>query len=199
MKELLKNPVCNKCGGSAIISEISTEEHHLLVENARLKDELNRLGHLASCRTNGYLPPPDHNSGLGLSVGQGGLDSGSTTLLDNGNPTSNATHVIPNEGPDINMIDVEVPLRNESMFAELAVNAMDELIKLSKLDGPLWFRNLQGNGESLDVNEYMKVFPLMKHNNLVSQGTRASEIVRIENLALIEAFLDPVILHFLDA
>ena len=39
--------MCSNCGGPAIIGEISLEEQHLRIENARLKDELDRVCVLA--------------------------------------------------------------------------------------------------------------------------------------------------------
>ena len=43
MKDAMSNPVCNNCGGPAIPGQISFEEHQIRIENARLKDELNRI------------------------------------------------------------------------------------------------------------------------------------------------------------
>ncbi|KAL3533795.1 hypothetical protein ACH5RR_007316 [Cinchona calisaya] len=36
MKEGMRNPVCSNCGGPAALVEISIEERHLRIENARL-------------------------------------------------------------------------------------------------------------------------------------------------------------------
>lgn len=43
----MREPICSNCGGPAIIGEISIEEQQLRIENARLKDELDRVCALA--------------------------------------------------------------------------------------------------------------------------------------------------------
>ncbi|KAE8010018.1 hypothetical protein FH972_006416 [Carpinus fangiana] len=47
IRDAMRNPICSNCGGPAIIGEISLEEQHLRIENARLKDELDRVCALA--------------------------------------------------------------------------------------------------------------------------------------------------------
>uniref|UniRef100_M8AUY8 Homeobox-leucine zipper protein ROC7 n=1 Tax=Aegilops tauschii TaxID=37682 RepID=M8AUY8_AEGTA len=42
-KEALANASCPNCGGPAAIGEMSFDEHHLRVENARLRDEIDRI------------------------------------------------------------------------------------------------------------------------------------------------------------
>ncbi|XP_038905187.1 homeobox-leucine zipper protein ANTHOCYANINLESS 2-like isoform X3 [Benincasa hispida] len=47
IREAMRDPICSNCGGPAIIGEISIEEQQLRIENARLKDELDRVCALA--------------------------------------------------------------------------------------------------------------------------------------------------------
>ncbi|KAJ6404598.1 hypothetical protein OIU84_012710 [Salix udensis] len=47
IRDAMRNPSCSNCGGPAIIGDISLEEQHLRIENARLKDELDRVCALA--------------------------------------------------------------------------------------------------------------------------------------------------------
>lgn len=47
IREAMREPICSNCGGPAIIGEISIEEQQLRIENARLKDELDRVCALA--------------------------------------------------------------------------------------------------------------------------------------------------------
>jgi homeobox-leucine zipper protein len=47
IRDAMRNPICSNCGGPAIIGEISLDEQHLRIENARLKDELDRVCALA--------------------------------------------------------------------------------------------------------------------------------------------------------
>ncbi|KAL3533796.1 hypothetical protein ACH5RR_007317 [Cinchona calisaya] len=43
MERDMRNPVCGKGGGPVALGEIFMEEYHLRVENARLREEINRL------------------------------------------------------------------------------------------------------------------------------------------------------------
>ncbi|KAK6135309.1 hypothetical protein DH2020_030951 [Rehmannia glutinosa] len=166
MKEAMRSPMCENCGCPAILGEVPIEQHHLMIENARLKDELNRLGILATKflgRPNGPMPPPQ-------------------CRLDFGNKVSNAFPVMSGDVPF-----------DKSMFLELALAGMDELIKLAQIDGPLWFRNLDGNGESLNLEEYTKTFsPFVgeKPSHFVTEATRATGTVIINGVTLVETLMD---------
>ncbi|THG05495.1 hypothetical protein TEA_020378 [Camellia sinensis var. sinensis] len=79
MKEGMRNPICGNCGGPAILGDVSIEEHNLKVENARLKDELNRISILANkflgrpiSSLAGSIPPLS-SSCLELAVGRNGF------------------------------------------------------------------------------------------------------------------------------
>ncbi|BAF22861.1 Os08g0136100, partial [Oryza sativa Japonica Group] len=47
-KEALANASCPNCGGPAAIGEMSFDEHHLRLENARLRDEIDRISAIAA-------------------------------------------------------------------------------------------------------------------------------------------------------
>ncbi|KAG0452019.1 hypothetical protein HPP92_026189 [Vanilla planifolia] len=78
IREAMRNPLCGTCGSPAMLGEVSLEEQHLRIENARLKDELDRvcalasrfigrpMSSLAAPLTSGFSPAP-----LELSVGHG--------------------------------------------------------------------------------------------------------------------------------
>ncbi|KAL9315090.1 hypothetical protein ACSQ67_016091 [Phaseolus vulgaris] len=158
MREAMRNPMCSNCGGPAMIGEISLEEQHLRIENARLKDELDRvcalagkfLGRPISSLTNS-IGPPLPNSSLELGVGSngfGGLSTVPSTLPDFGvgissplammspstRPTATSTVVTPG-------LDRSV---ERSIVLELALAAMDELVKMAQTGEPLWIRSLEG-------------------------------------------------------
>lgn len=44
-KEALSNATCPNCGGPAAIGEMSFDEQHLRIENARLREEVINGGH----------------------------------------------------------------------------------------------------------------------------------------------------------
>lgn len=205
IKEATRNPICSGCGGAAILGEISIEEHHLRIENARLKDELNRICVLANkflgrplSSLAGPFPPLMSNSNLELAVGRNGFDGlgpAEAALpmgLDFGNGVSNALNLVPSSGPVVGMTGVDVPYE-KSMFLELAMAAMDELVKLAQIDNPLWFRSLDGSKETLNFEEYTRtIIPCieMKPRGLITDGTRATGISTINSLALVEMLMD---------
>ncbi|XP_071732658.1 homeobox-leucine zipper protein HDG1-like isoform X2 [Rutidosis leptorrhynchoides] len=209
MKEAIRAPVCNNCGGQAILGDISIDEHNLRIDNARLRDELSRISILANkflgrplSSFGGSMPHGMTNSNLELAVGRNGygmnpMDVGLPMGLDYSNGMSN---VLPLMSPSrMGMAGlgggtggIEMPYE-KNMFLELALNAMDELLKLGQVNSPLWMDNIEGGGEVLDLVEYGRTFPLclgMKPHGYVSDASRASGMVMINSLALVEALLD---------
>ncbi|KAL7146370.1 hypothetical protein ABFS83_06G036200 [Erythranthe nasuta] len=193
MKEAMRNPTCETCGSQAILGEVPIEHHHLMIENARLKDELSRLGILASK----FLTRSNNGSNLELAVGRNefsgfnSMDNPSTMMPSLGldffsDRVSNSFPVMPPQ------MSVDAPF-DKSVFLELALAATDELIKLAQVDSPLWVRNLEGNRESLNLEEYAKTFPPcigVKPAHFVTEATRASENVMINSTELIETLMD---------
>ncbi|KAF9617556.1 hypothetical protein IFM89_037368 [Coptis chinensis] len=90
IRDAMRNPICNNCGGPAMLGDVSLEEQHLRIENARLKDELDRvcalagkfLGRPVSSLGNSMphqMPHQIPNSSLELGVGSNGFDALSTS------------------------------------------------------------------------------------------------------------------------
>ncbi|TVU17346.1 hypothetical protein EJB05_33371, partial [Eragrostis curvula] len=89
IKEALKNIICPNCGGPPIGEDFFDEQKKLRMENARLKEELDRVSSITSKylgRPFTQMPPvPSMSvSSLDLSVGGGmpGLGSPSLDQLD---------------------------------------------------------------------------------------------------------------------
>uniref|UniRef100_M1CNN2 Cutin deficient 2 n=1 Tax=Solanum tuberosum TaxID=4113 RepID=M1CNN2_SOLTU len=203
IREAMRNPICTNCGGPAMIGEISLEEQHLRIENARLKDELDRVCALAgkflgrpisSLVTS--MPPPMPNSSLELGVGNngyGGMSNVPTTLPlappDFGVGISNSLPVVPSNRQSTG---IERSLER-SMYLELALAAMEELVKLAQTDEPLWFRSIEGGRELLNHEEYIRTFTPcigMRPNSFVSEASRETGMVIINSLALVETLMD---------
>lgn len=202
VKEAMRNPTCNNCGGPAALGEISIEEHHLRIENARLRDELNRICLLA----NKFLgrpisslvsPMSPGSSELELALGRngfGGLSSFGTILPFGVDLDSGVTGALPllSSPRTTGMTRIDAS-SDKSVFLELALNAMDELVKLAQIDSPLWLKGLDGYGETLNLEEYSRNFARcvgMKPNNFVSEASRASGTAIISSMALIEILMD---------
>lgn len=203
IKEAIRSPICITCGGQAILGEISIEEHHLRIENARLRDELNRvcvlankfLGKPLSSITAPVVPYTMSNTSLELAVGSrngfggfGPVDSTLPMVLDFGiNGVSNALNMVPQTR------SLDVPI--ESYLPERALGAMDELLKLAQIDNPLWFKSFDGVGETLNHEEYLRTFPPCigpKPNGFITDATRAVGTVPVNSLALVEMLMDSV-------
>nr|CAD1823226.1 unnamed protein product [Ananas comosus var. bracteatus] len=78
-KEALSNASCPNCGGPAAIGEMSFDEHHLRIENARLREEIDRISGIAAKyvgkpMTSSYplLSNPNMSSRSPLDLGVGG-------------------------------------------------------------------------------------------------------------------------------
>ncbi|GLT77589.1 hypothetical protein SLA2020_491580 [Shorea laevis] len=202
IRDAMRNPICANCGGPAIIGDISLEEQHLRIENARLKDELDRVCALAgkflgrpisSLVTS--IAPHIPNSSLELGVGSngyGGLSTVPATLplapdFAVGLPSPLPAPVAPNRpGGGLTGLD-------RSMFLELALAAMDELVKMVQTDEPLWIRSLEGGRDVLNYDEYLRTFtPCIgpKPSGFVSEASRETGMVIINSLALVETLMD---------
>ncbi|XP_075502467.1 homeobox-leucine zipper protein HDG1-like isoform X3 [Primulina tabacum] len=201
MKEAMRGPMCNNCGSPAILGEVPIEHHHLMIENARLKDELNRLGVLANKILGtpaGSIHPVMGNSRLDLGVVRDGFcalnytESPLPLGLDFGDRVSSAFPLGPPSGLTMGMSSIDVPF-NKSLFFDLALAAMNELIKLSQLDSPLWFRSLKGGGETLNLEEYRKTFSPctgVSSNNLMTEATRSTGTIILDCETIMETLLD---------
>ncbi|XP_063950074.1 homeobox-leucine zipper protein HDG1 [Daucus carota subsp. sativus] len=203
LKEALKNLICGKCGGQQLLAEISTEEKHLRIENAVLKDELDR----ARAWTNkivrplssfgGTSSPPMLNTNLEVAArrnGLGSLGNVHTALsigLNPNNAVSDSWGDGPMSRPLIGMHPVN-PSFQDSMFFELASTATDEIIKLAENDTRLWFRSLAGSGERLNFDEYMKVItPCVDITSRACiDGTRATSLLAIRSTDLVEVLMN---------
>lgn len=182
MREAMRNPICSNCGSPAMIGESSLEEQHLRIENARLKEELERVCTLAGK----FLGRPvssasGPNASLELGVGNNGF-----TGLNPVAALPEFTSVVSSPRIDRSI--------ERSMFLELALGAMDELVKMAQMEEPLWLPSLDGGvKETLNFDEYHRVFPRcigMKPSGFVSEASRETGMVIINSLALVETLMD---------
>ncbi|XP_049400404.1 homeobox-leucine zipper protein ANTHOCYANINLESS 2-like [Solanum stenotomum] len=186
IREAIMNPICTTCSGPAIIGEVSFEEQHLRIENSRLKDELHRVNALAGKFIGGPISLPLPNSTLELQVGNNGFRAKPDFGVGISNPLPVLPHTRQTTGIEMSF--------DRSVYLELALAAMDELIKMAKTDDPLWLRNRElCGGEVLNHDEYMRKFTPcigLKPINFVSEGSRETGMVIINSLALVETLMD---------
>ncbi|TKY65530.1 Homeobox-leucine zipper protein ANTHOCYANINLESS 2 [Spatholobus suberectus] len=205
MREAMRNPICSNCGGPAMIGEISLEEQHLRIENARLKDELDRVCALAGkflgrpiSSLASSIGPPLPNSSLELGVGSngfGGLSTVPPTLPDFGVGISSPLGMVsPSTRPTTTVVAPGFDRSVErSIVLELALAAMDELVKMAQTGEPLWIRSLEGGREILNHEEYTRTMTPcigLRPNGFVTEASRQAGMVIINSLALVETLMD---------
>ncbi|XP_052152864.1 homeobox-leucine zipper protein ROC4 [Oryza glaberrima] len=211
IREATSNAVCVGCGGPAMLGEVSLEEHHLRVENARLKDELSRVCALAARflgKSISVMAPPQMHQphpvrGSSLELAVGGIGSMPSATM----PISTITDFA--GAMSSSMGTVITPMKSEaepsamagidkSLFLELAMSAMDELVKMAQMGDPLWIPGASIPSspakESLNFEEYLNTFPPcigVKPEGYVSEASRESGIVIIDDgAALVETLMD---------
>nr|ABG73462.1 homeodomain transcription factor [Oryza brachyantha] len=216
IREAMRNPMCASCGGAAVLGEVSLEEQHLRIENARLKDELDRvcalagkfLGRPISSISSPSPPSLQACSGLELGVGSNGFGlgalgaSGLQSIPDlmggsAGLPVGSAAMRLPAGigGLDgaMHAAAADGGAIDRAVLLELALAAMDELVKVAQMDEPLWLPSLDGGFEALNYDEYHRAFARVlgqSPGSYVSEATRESGIAIISSVDLVDSLMD---------
>lgn len=183
-KEALTNAACPNCGGPASIGEMSFDEQHLRIENARLREEIDRISGIAAKYVGKPMLsypqlPPGTSRSLDLGVGSFGASTGLS-----GEIFGAADLLRSVSGPS----DSDKP-----MIIELAVAAMEELIRMAQTGEPLWTPSTDGSGEVLSEDEYVRTFPRgigPKPLGLKSEASRESAVVIMNHINLVEILMD---------
>lgn len=189
VREAMRNPMCGNCGGPAVLGEISMEEQHLRIENSRLKDELDRVCALTGKflgRSSGSHPIPDSALVLGVGSNGGGFNLLSPSSLP---PQASPRFEISNRTVSVSDFD------QRSRYLDLALAAMEELVKMAQTREPLWVRSLDTGFEMLNKEEYDTSFSRCvgpKQDGFVSEASKDSGTVIINSLALVETLMDSV-------
>ncbi|WCJ34745.1 Homeobox-leucine zipper protein HDG11 [Euphorbia peplus] len=192
IREALKNVICPSCGGPPVNEDSYFDEHKLRMENAQLKEELDRVSSIAAKyigRPISHLPPvqPIHISSLDLSMGSfGGQGIGGPSLdldLDLIPPTSS----LPFHPLGISDMD-------KSLMSDVAANAMNELIRLLQSNEPLWMKSSADGRDVLHLDTYESMFPRatsrLKNPNVRIEASRDSGVIIMNSLTLVDMFMD---------
>lgn len=136
------------------------------------------------------LPPiqPLSISSLDLSVG-GFTSPGFSPSLDLDLLSGSSSNIpLPFPTP---ISEIEKPI-----MAELATNAMEELIRLVQTDEPLWIKSGSDGREVLHTETYDRIFPKPGNQFLGSEiqveASRDSGLVFMSPVALVDMFMDSV-------
>ncbi|CAL0332097.1 unnamed protein product [Lupinus luteus] len=194
-KDALSNATCPNCGGPATIGEMSFDEQHLRIENARLREEIDRISGIVpkyigksvtsysnlSCQNNNNN---NNNNSHFLDLGVGNYGAQSSTGMVGeiyGGGSSDLFRSLPVPS------DADKP-----MIVELAVAAMEELTRLAQATHPLWVPN-DYLTEILNENEYLRTFPrgiAPKTLGLRSEASRESAVVIMNHTNLVQILMD---------
>eukprot|EP01018_Ginkgo_biloba_P005890 Gb_05082 [translate_table: standard] len=190
LREAIKNVVCPNCGGPASLGDMSFDEQHLRLDNARLKEELDRVSSIASKYIGrpisplaASIAPPMLMSSLDLAMGNFGKQS----LL----PSTDLVPVPPLA--DANLHAVAFMELEKPLALELAMNAMEELMRMAQTDEPLWLKNVNGMKDVLSLDEYARQFQWamgFKHHTLKTEATKDSALVIMNGVALVDVLMD---------
>lgn len=195
MREALRNVICPSCGGPPVTEDSYFDEQKLRMENAQLKEELDRVSSIAAKyigRPISQLPPvqPIHVSSLDLSMASFGGHGMSCPSLDLDLLSGSSLGVVPNLAyPPMSISDVD-----KSLMADIAASAMDELIRLLQSNEPLWIKSAADGRELLNLESYERVFPRpnshLKNPSIRIEASRDSGVVIMNDLALVDMFVD---------
>ncbi|XP_047336369.1 homeobox-leucine zipper protein ANTHOCYANINLESS 2-like isoform X2 [Impatiens glandulifera] len=186
IREAMRNPICENCGGPAMMGDLSFEEQHLRIENARLKEEFDRVCGLAgkflrrpdlvNSSFNDVVVPPMGSSQIPLHLGP-------VVGSEFGIGVSNSFSTLSSSG------NIE-----RTMYLEIALAAMDELVKMARTDEPLWVMDMESGRDVLNHAEYLRMFTPcihgLKPNGFVTEASRENDLVMINSLALVEILMD---------
>ncbi|XP_013586641.1 PREDICTED: homeobox-leucine zipper protein HDG2 isoform X1 [Brassica oleracea var. oleracea] len=175
-REALANASCPNCGGPTVIGEMSFDEHQLRLENARLREEIDRISAIAAKYVGKPVssyplmsPPPLPPRPLELAMGNFGGD------VYGNNPT------------DL-FKSITAPTESDKpLIIDLAVAAMEELMRMTQVDEPLW------KSLVVDEEEYARTFPRgigPKPAGFRTEASRESVVVIMNHVNIVEILMD---------
>ncbi|RAL44857.1 hypothetical protein DM860_003616 [Cuscuta australis] len=183
-KDALSNATCPNCGGPASIGEMSFEEQHLRIENVRLREEIDKISAIAAK----YIGKPMLSPSLGpprpLDLVVGSFGHQSVPVQGDLYTTGDLLRSV--SGPPSDM--------DKPMIIELAVAAMEELMRMGQVGEPLWVLSPgDHSSEILNEEEYLRSFPRgigPKLPGFRSEASRESAVVIMNHINLVEILMD---------
>ncbi|XVF03064.1 hypothetical protein REPUB_Repub04eG0228600 [Reevesia pubescens] len=178
-REALSTASCPNCGGPTAVGQMSFDEHHLRLENARLREEIDRISAIAAKYVGKPVvnypllssPMPPRPLDFGAQHGTGEM-YGAGDLLSSINAPSEA---------------------DKPMIIELAVAAMEELVRMAQMGEPLWITSLDGTTSVLNEEEYVRTFPRgigPKPTGFKCEASRETVVVIMNHINLVEILMD---------
>ncbi|CAK9169789.1 unnamed protein product [Ilex paraguariensis] len=187
--EALKSVICPACGGPPFREE---DRQHglqkLMMENARLKEEHARVSNILASfmgkpftEIQSLSPSPGYSSDLLAQAFSGQATEGSSHL----------TH----SKDTISAYQLSgIQEMEKTLMIETVTSAMDELVKLLRVNAPVWVKSPADQGRcALHRDSYDKLFPKANHFRTTSARIESSKdtiMVEMAAIHLVEMFLD---------
>ncbi|XP_014517364.1 homeobox-leucine zipper protein HDG11-like [Vigna radiata var. radiata] len=197
MQEALKSMLCPSCGGPPCLEgDREHAIHNMRLENMHLKEEHEKVSRLLSRYLESQMLPPDQfQQGFFPIIGS----SSNAAAL--GNPLNQVIGGSSSHDPNLalHMMDgghnfLASEGIEKNLMAKVAATAMDELVRLVRINEPFWIKSSSPDGKlCLLLENYQKMFPKTKHfkgPNVRIEATKESGIVSINSLQLVDMFLD---------
>lgn len=180
---------------------MSFDEQHLRIENARLREEIDRISAMAAKYVG--KPSSSHSSPSTQLTSSHYIPSRSLDPEVGNFGTNNNDHqtsfVGEMYGTSDVMRSVSIPCEaDKPMIVELAVAAMEELVTMAQTGDPLWVSS-DNLGEILNEEEYFRTFPRgigPKPIGFRSEASRESTVVIMNHINLVEILMDVVLILF---
>ncbi|XP_019423575.1 PREDICTED: homeobox-leucine zipper protein HDG5-like isoform X2 [Lupinus angustifolius] len=196
LQAALRNIICPNCGGPGIMgADMGLDEQQLRLENARLREELERVCCLTSRYTGRQIqtmaPPP--------SLMDQSLDLDMCIYPRHFTDPIPCTQMIPVPmlpPPEASSFPEGCLLMEEekSLALDLAASSMDELVRMCQTHEPLWIRNSENVMEVLNFEEHARMFPwplnLQHRSEVRREASRDSAVIIMNSVTLVDAFLD---------
>ncbi|KAB1211362.1 Homeobox-leucine zipper protein ROC8 [Morella rubra] len=202
IREALKNVICPACGGPPFGEEERQRSlQKLQLENAQLKDEAmgNVLQHeKVSSLLAQYIGKPISQIQTPTPVPRSSLDISPGTPLNQRLGTS-AVDIDFSSSPAISSNTAfpfqfkGIPNMEKALMLETAVNALDEVTRLLRLNEPLWIKASGDERYFLHQDSYEKLFPRanrFKNSGARTESSKDSGIVTMSGVHLVEMILD---------
>ncbi|XP_040944554.1 homeobox-leucine zipper protein HDG2 isoform X2 [Gossypium hirsutum] len=178
-REALSTASCPNCGGPTAVGQMSFDEHHLRLENSRLREEIDRISAIAAK----YVGKPVVNFPLLSSPAPPRpFDFGSQPVTEEMYGVGDLLRSIsaPSEA-------------DKPMIIELAVAAMEELVRMAQMGEPLWMTSLDGTTCMLNEEEYIRTFPSgigPKPTGFKCEASKETTVVIMNHINLVEILMD---------
>ncbi|KAJ9172926.1 hypothetical protein P3X46_016113 [Hevea brasiliensis] len=194
IREALKNVICPSCGGPPFGEEERQRSlQKLQLENAQLKEEHEKVSALLAK----YIGKPISQMDSIIPIHRSSLDFSMTGLANQrmGSPALDL-ELNPGISDHIPMPYQQlegIPEMEKTLMTETAARAMEELIRLLRINEPLWIRSQSDGRYTIHRDSYDKVFPRAHHfkgSNARVESSKDSGMVTMNGMNLVEMFLD---------